>query len=231
VYRPGDPSRYIGVSYEGISDQAMEVFQGDTPNTDWHVETVKDVYCFQLQASTQHRIRVHAAPDFGSRQAAQAEVERYGKIIGQMPSFLTKGLKQIGIHNKGHHTFSANGQRHSMLIYKEANDQMFGEHNYPHLEEATFHELTHAAIEAGHIRSTDYALAVAADPIAISDYAANNPQQEDLSESLLMIYASQYRPERLTNAQKDKILGAIPNRIAYAQRHIIKHPHLRGGDV
>lgn len=231
IYQPGDPSRYVGVTYEGQSDQTMEVFHGDTPNTDWHVETVHNAYCFQLQVSPQQTVRVHVAPDFGTQTAAQAEVERYGKMIGQMPSFLRKGLEQIDIHRDGNHTFSANGHRHSVLIYKEANDRMFGETQAPHLEEALFHELTHAAVEADHIHRSAYAEAMAADGIAISTYAADKPAQEDLSESLLMIYASLHRPDRLSADQQARIRETIPHRMAYAQQHIIKHPHLRGGDV
>jgi hypothetical protein len=42
-----------------------------------------------------------------------------------------------------------------------------------------------------------------------------NPQREDVAESFLCYLAVRYRPARISKADADKILGTIPNRIAY----------------
>jgi hypothetical protein len=47
------------------------------------------------------------------------------------------------------------------------------------------------------------------------DGARKNPQREDVAESFLCYLAVRYRPDRISEADADKILGTIPNRIAY----------------
>lgn len=226
IFTPADPSTFVGVTYEGQADSNMEAFHGDAANTDWKIDCVKNAYNFQLQISANKTIPVRVSPDFGSVDAAQQEVARYGKILGQMPSFLQNDLAQIDMHKQGNHTYSANGSRHSILIYKEANDRLYGNKNFEHLEEATFHECVHAAVEAKHKDTPNYQAAMQADGVALSNYADKYPDREDLSESLLLIYAQEYKPNRLSDAQNKAIRETIPNRIAYAKKHIFQNPSL-----
>lgn len=226
ILTPADPSTFVGVTYEGQADSNMEAFHGDAPNTDWKIDCVKNAYNFQLQISANKTIPVRVSPDFGSVDAAQQEVARYGKILGQMPSFLQNDLAQIDMHKQGNHTYSANGSRHSILIYKEANDRLYGDKNFEHLEEATFHECVHAAVEAKHKDTPNYQAAMQADGVALSNYADKYPDREDLSESLLLIYAQEYKPNRLSDAQNKAIRETIPNRIAHAKKHIFQNPSL-----
>ena len=54
----------------------------------------------------------------------------------------------------------------------------------------------------------------------ISTYARDNPTQEDIAESILPWLAVRYRSDRISGADEQKILSAIPNRLAYFDREI-----------
>ena len=49
----------------------------------------------------------------------------------------------------------------------------------------------------------------------ISTYARDNPQREDIAESVLPWLAVRYRPERISSTLAAIIVQAIPNRLAY----------------
>ena len=48
-----------------------------------------------------------------------------------------------------------------------------------------------------------------------AEYARDNPDREDVAESILPYFAVRYRPDRLSDADRAAITYAIPNRLVY----------------
>lgn len=83
------------------------------------------------------------------------------------------------------------------------------------LEETFVHEAAHTSLDAAHASSAGWVSAQTRDPVFISTYARDNPQREDIAESVLPWLAVRYRSERISSALAATILQTIPNRIAY----------------
>ena len=83
------------------------------------------------------------------------------------------------------------------------------------LEEILVHEAAHANYGAAHDMAPAWQAAQADDPTFISLYAHDNPNREDVAETLLMWYAVRYRNDRLDAATIAATEAAIPNRLAY----------------
>lgn len=80
------------------------------------------------------------------------------------------------------------------------------------------HEATHAALDAFHRDTPAWKAAQEADDRFISDYAEERPTTEDLAESFVAWFIVRYRPSIVSSEVRDKILSAIPNRLAYMDR-------------
>ena len=115
-------------------------------------------------------------PEFGSKEAAQAEVEKYAHALGQMPAVLMPGIKHVDI-NAGEEVWGGNsdiGSIHIHTVWSSANI----------IEEAFVHEATHVTLDPAHGDSPGWRAAQAADGVFISEYARDHPDREDLAEEL-----------------------------------------------
>ena len=83
------------------------------------------------------------------------------------------------------------------------------------LEEVLFHEGAHVSLDGVHASAPGWRAARQADGGFISDYARDNPEREDVAESVLPYFAVRYVPGRLSRRQREAIEAAIPNRLRY----------------
>ena len=83
-----------------------------------------------------------------------------------------------------------------------------------------FHEAAHTSLDVAHANTPEWREAQRADGGFISDYARDNPDREDIAESILPYFAVRFKPGRLSPGDRAKIEEAIPNRLGYfdAQR-------------
>jgi hypothetical protein len=51
--------------------------------------------------------------------------------------------------------------------------------------------------------------------VAISQYAEDNPDREDLAETMLLYLAFRFWPERIPSSLRDTVLETVFNRILY----------------
>ncbi len=182
IITPEDPSTYCGLTYEGLEDTFMSQYRGHTPQSGWGMYFTRDTFHFKVEVSATHTINFNVNPDYGSQEAAEKDAAKYGKIIGQLPSALQNGIKQIYLHNNGNHSQSANGYAHYITIHAEQ-DRVHPTFS----EEVMFHEAVHASLEIKTQRTRAYDLAMEKDGVGISTYAESRPDREDLTESLLPI--------------------------------------------
>jgi hypothetical protein len=82
------------------------------------------------------------------------------------------------------------------------------------LEETLLHEAAHTSL-ADYNLSADWKAAQQADNNFVSVYARDNPEREDVAESYVAYVAVRYRAARISKADADKIVQAMPNRIAF----------------
>jgi len=168
-----------------------------------------DAYLFNAKFDDGLAAEIQVNPEFGSSDAARIPAQKYGAVIGRLPKALRTQVKTVWIHQGGQ---LFGGGNDNLLIHTGQADQYERDGI---LEEALVHEACHTSLEA-HNSAADWIAAQEADKgTFISTYARDNPQREDVAESYLCYLAVRYRSARISEADADKILRAIPNRIAY----------------
>ena len=152
-------------------------------------------------------------PEFGSVDAARAEVDTYAPVLGRLPAFLMTNAREVEI-NAGVELFGGNANG-SFLIHT-GQGRIYRDDGF--LEEILFHEAAHVSLDARHASATGWRSAQAADGVFVSTYARDNPDREDVAESILPYWAVRQRSGRLRETDRTAILAAIPNRLEYFDR-------------
>ena len=137
-------------------------------------------------------------------------------MVGQLPTALRTDVDSVTIH-KGEELWG--GGNNNILIHADnyANDPNVRDFE----EEVLIHEAAHTSLDADHAEAPDWLAAQAGDGGFISTYAREHPLQEDIAESVLPWLALRYRSDRISGADRQTILRAIPNRLAYFDRSIL----------
>ena len=198
IIEPSDPTKLGSIMYAGRGER---VAWDNRPET-W---ITINAYLFNVRYAGQV-VEFRVNPEFGSREAAQAEVETYAHALGQMPAVLMPGIKHVDI-NAGDERWGGNGDIGGIHIHTD------GESGY--IEEKLVHEGAHVSLDGAHASSPSWRAPQAADGVFISTYAGDHPDREDIAESFLTWLAVRYQPDRLSEAQRTKILRTIPNRLNY----------------
>jgi hypothetical protein len=129
-------------------------------------------------------------------------------MVGRLPSSLRADVETMTINGGGALPFG--GGSHNILVHVDVDPG-----TPPYLEEIIFHEAAHVTYGLAHDNAPVWQAAQADDPTFISLYARDNPNTEDVAESLLMWYALRYRSDRLDAATIAAISASIPHRLAY----------------
>ena len=203
---PADPTSLRDVTYTGRD--ARTIF--DARVEEW---IPRDVYLFEMRYSG-GTLEFQVNPEFGSVDAARAEVDAYAPAIGRLPVALMSELVYVTI-NAGTELFRAaiGGSWHGGIIIHTGQGVEYTRDGF--LEEVLFHEAGHVALDLDHASASGWRTAQEADSVFISDYARANPDREDVAESISAWFAVRYRAERLSESDRAAILTAIPNRSLY----------------
>ncbi len=203
-----DPSSLTRIEISGRGERTVYDRRSDKFNS-LNVYLFVVHYGIHPDGHALQEVEYRVNPEFGSREAAQAQVERYAPVLGQLPAVLRAPIKHVVIHvgNEGW-----GGVRNGIVIHAD-----FGE---PHIsngftEEVYFHEAANAVLDASHSSTPGWLKAQEADGKFISPYARAHPDREDVAESFLPYFAVRCRPDRLSDADRAAILEAIPNRMTY----------------
>ena len=209
IITPSDPSSLIDATYAGRGDRQMF----DRRPDDW---VVLNVYLFDARFDDGLSSEIQVNPEFGSVSSAMAVANKYAKMVGQLPTALRTDVDTVSIH-KGEEPWG--GRNNNILIHIDSYV------NYQHLrdfeEEVLIHEASHTSLDADHKEAPDWLAAQMADGGFISTYARDHPTREDVAESVLPWLAVRYRSDRISGADEQAILDAIPNRLAYFDREIL----------
>jgi hypothetical protein len=154
--------------------------------------------------------------EFGNKTAARAAVDKWVLQIGRLPYCLRTLVKTVRMHQSA--DWALGGGNSGLLIYSDR-DTVNGDKQ----QEILVHEAAHNLAQQNDLQTSqtwqnlqqaDTAQDVAGNGF-ISQYASDNPQREDVSESFLAWLALRAVPERLTQQDRDFITSTIPNRLNY----------------
>lgn len=202
VIEPSDPTKLENITYAGRGQRRVY----DRRPAMW---ITIDAYLFDVRYDGQE-VEFRVNPEFGSEEAARAQVETYASALGQMPAVLLTPITHVDI-NAGNDRWG--GLVRGVLIHVGDAEEIYIPRGY--MEEVFVHEAAHAALDIAHEDSPGWLAAQTADDMFITEYARDYPDREDIAESFLAYLALRYRSERLTFAERALILRAIPNRLIY----------------
>ncbi|HVF35508.1 MAG TPA: hypothetical protein VND91_09325, partial [Candidatus Saccharimonadia bacterium] len=203
IITSADPTAYTGLTATGrgvrtMFDRRRNAF------------VQYDAYLFRATYADALQIEFQVNPEFGSVEAAQAQVAFYAPIIGRLPRMLRRDVQTSWIH-QGDQPFG--GGNNNLLIHTGSLAQQYIAANI--LEETLAHEAAHTSLDAQHAASAGWLDAQARDPEFISTYARDNATREDVAETIVPWLALRARAGRVAPATLTTIRNAIPRRIAY----------------
>jgi len=196
-----DPTSFRGLSYAGQARRTM--FDRRTKSFDEHA-----AHLFPARFGSEKVVEVQVNPEF-SRAEAEAEAKKYARVIGRLPGFLFRDLDTVWIH-RGDELFG--GGNRNLLIHTGQGAKYISDGL---LEEAFLHEAVHTSVDEDHRDLPLWREARSLDGASISSYAADNPDREDLAETVPLYLALRHWPGRLPASTRATILRTIPNRVAY----------------
>ncbi len=196
-----DPSAFYCLWPDGPSRQEMP----DKRNDELMVD---DVQVFFATFTDGTRVDIWTHPDLGDR-AEEVALQLTGPL-GRLPSFMRARLDHVVVH-AGNETAFEEADGGFFVIYDENMADRISTHD---LEETVFHESTHVALDPTFGASPPWQLAQERDGVAITRYAAENMDKEDLAETALFVMTYFQHPDRLPDEVRDWMEANIPNRIA-----------------
>jgi hypothetical protein len=204
LIRPGDPSALVcvvdlgrgpGEFYDKTTDQLL------FPENTWFFEA-------RYVDGATVEIRIH--PDIATDANAADQANRIAEPIGLLPPELRAGIERVGFL-AGDATAQADGGGEGIHVYAE---NVALRESTNRFEETIFHESVHTSLDDMHADSPDWRAAQAADDRFLSEYAASEPEREDLAETALYVWALLHYPDRILDGDAQAWKTAIPNRIA-----------------
>ena len=202
IIMSSDPTTFQTVSYTGQALRTMF----DRRVNDW---INVNAYLFSVTFDDGRTVEIQVNPEFGNSSAAMVEAQKYGEVIGRLPSILRTDVATVWIH-KGTEPFG--GGNNNLLIHTGQADLYTADGI---LEETFVHEAAHTSLDAAHAGAAGWLAAQTADGEFISTYARDFPDREDIAESFLVYLAVRYRSDRISQSLENTILQTIPNRINY----------------
>ena len=202
IITSSDSTTFQSVSYSGQDSRTMY----DRRVNNW---ITVNAYLFNASFDDGLTAEIQVNPEFDSTSAALAEAQKYGWVIGQLPTALRADVQTVWIH-KGIQPFG--GGNNNLLIHIGQADLYAADGI---LEETFVHEASHTSLDAAHAAASGWLAAQTADGEFISTYARDFPDREDIAESFLPYLAVRYRSDRISQSLEDIILQTIPNRISY----------------
>ena len=219
IITEADPSAldslvYVGRGMRGFFDPFESRWRDDL-----------EVFLFEAHFDGGATMEVQAHPAYGQADSALVAARLYLPPIGRLPRMLIDGGREVELSPEPNYGAGGNG---CGKLYHWG-DGHLSETGF--LEEVALHEGGHAVLDdcgwdgcridcAGLARSlsAEWRAAQAADSLFITAYARDNPNREDVAETLWAWFVSRCVPDRLPPEYKRRIDAGIPHRLAYFDR-------------
>ncbi len=215
VITEADATALRSVTYTGRGERVI----WDYRVFDW---ITVEAYLFEAQIGGSV-VEFQVNPEFESEAAAREQVETYAPPLGRLPAVLLSRLGSVHV-NAGRpahpdallprppqRVFGGNWFDQSITIHTGTGEEFIRD---GFLEEVLFHEGAHVSVDELVQDTPEWRAAQEADGAFISAYARDNPDREDVAESLLPYFAVRFRPHSLTASDREIIEATIPARLA-----------------
>jgi hypothetical protein len=199
-----DPAPGACLDYEGTSRAEMPDKRHDDLLAD-------NVHVFQASFADGTDVGIWVHPDVGTQLDAEGMAEPVMQAVAKLPRPLRELLGHVVIH-KGDETAFSEDEGRFFVLYS---DNIESRISTDDLEETVFHESVHATLDVPHASSADWIAAQMADANFVTEYAAENPEGEDMAESALFAWAILKHPGRLPASVEDSVRTLIPNRLTF----------------
>ncbi len=218
--RPMAPSEdgTVWISNQVATDSDETLFESITPAGagsrlmfDYRTSSFNQQVAWLFNVVYSDGILVEAQVNQEFTQAeALAEATYYSTEIGRLPKFLRKDLYSLWIH-KGNNSFG--GGNNNFVIHIGLGDEVLKPRG--HVNEVFIHEGAHTSLDVYIKDDPEWLYAQQADGGFISEYARDNPNREDIAESLLLYFAYKYRPNTISQGTKMLIESTMSYRMKY----------------
>jgi hypothetical protein len=155
-----------------------------------------------------HTIRINVHPDVDDPQQRAMET---AASVSRLPNQMRIALRYVNIHD-GDGSAWAEDVGQFFTLYDGLMTRRLAEHD---LDETVFHETAHVALDPLLSGDPDWQSNQASDNDFITQYAADNPDKEDIAESALFVWTMMYHPDRLPVQVEAAVRDIIPNRLEY----------------
>ena len=215
-----DPTTFQKLIYEGEQKVKMLVNVTKKYGGQDAREKKLKAYVFTVYYEDNNPIIIQATPKFESKEKAEEQALKYGKMIGRLPTFLKKGIKTIDLNKSDARWFTTED---SIVIHAEYFATRGAGLEFH--EEVMLHEAGHASISNAYydwktgkilkkLVPEKWKSAVKADNKFVSKYA-KEIEAEDFTESIFAWIMVRYKKDRISEAYYNKIIESIPNRLKY----------------
>lgn len=186
-----DQTAFSCLAYKGVQRAEMPDKRSDTLFDN-------GTYTFVANYTDGTSVGLWANSSFGSQAAALSVVEPVAQAIGKLPTVMRSQLDHVVIH-EGDETAFGEAEGHFFVLYSDNIRTRIRNHD---LEETVFHESVHATLDARYLRTRAWRNAQQADGAFVTDYAAREPDKEDMAESALFAWTILLHPGRLPRMLK-----------------------------
>lgn len=221
VLTAADPSALSGVAYTGRGERLIFDFRV----VEW---ITVEAYLFEARIAGRV-VEFQVNPEFESEEASREQVDVYAAVLGRLPAVLLSRLDNVHVnagrpdHPDGirgnpdgiggpQRVFGGNWFDRSITVHTGWGEEYQRD---GFLEEVLFHEGAHVSVDELVKDTPEWRAAQQADGGFVSAYARDNPDREDVAESILPYFAVRFRPERLRPGQRQAIEETIPARLEY----------------
>lgn len=211
--RTNDQSVFSCLAFQGIERAEMPDKRRDVL-----FDTGTFIYAANYKDGTSVGLWAHS--DFASQSAALRAVEPVAQAIGKLPTVMRSRLDHVVIH-KGDETAFGEADGHFFVLYSDNIRTRIRNHD---LEETVFHESVHATLDARYLRSRAWRRAVSSDSAFVTEYAARQPNKEDMAESALFAWAMLVHLGRLQQNVEARVRKIMPNRLAFFEGLFLSKP-------
>lgn len=222
LIKPSDPSLLVDVTY-------IETAKRYPTRTLYYQEGTGtfDVHIFRATFSNGHEMNFNIDTAFSISEAEQ-EAQTIAYMYGQVPGLLLAGMDDFVLFKGDGHPSSGRVTTFYTEVMKKLGD--FVEENF-------MHDMAHASLDwdelngskqqfdiadnqtliphRGVLEKNEWLSAARSDDYFVSYYAKDNPEREDIAESIIQYLVLRWRPERFDIYTLQFIEESIPERIAY----------------
>jgi hypothetical protein len=154
------------------------------------------------------RLRIHVHPDVGDPQKRAREA---AASVSRLPIQMRIELRYVNILDGDGSAWEEDLGRF-FTLYDALMERRLAEHD---LDETVFHETAHVALDELFSNDPDWRSNQVSDNGFVTDYAAENPDTEDVAESALFAWTIIHHPGRLPADVEAAVQNIIPNRLEY----------------